>query len=229
MKSEVRNLVKEYAGQGGQKTRALSDVSFTFESGELISITGKSGSGKSTLLKILGGQIPFDGGSAVIEGVALENATAKSLSGYRNTKIGLVYQDFMLVDDISVIENVMLPLYFRKMPQSERYKKAAEVLTAVNMKDKANRKAGTLSGGEKQRVAVARALVKNPAVILADEPTGALDVANGAAITELLFEINAKGKTVIIVTHDEELADKCRRKIVLSDGKITKIYYGRLR
>ncbi len=223
MKSEVRNLVKEYAGQGGQKTRALSDVSFTFESGELISITGKSGSGKSTLLKILGGQIPFDGGSAVIEGVALENATAKSLSGYRNTKIGLVYQDFMLVDDISVIENVMLPLYFRKMPQSERYKKAAEVLTAVNMKDKANRKAGTLSGGEKQRVAVARALVKNPAVILADEPTGALDVANGAAITELLFEINAKGKTVIIVTHDEELADKCRRKIVLSDGKITKI------
>lgn len=224
MKSEVRNLVKEYTGQGGQKTRALSDVSFTFESGELISITGKSGSGKSTLLKILGGQIPFDGGSAVIEGVALENATAKSLSGYRNTKIGLVYQDFMLVDDISVIENVMLPLYFRKMPQSERYKKAAEVLTAVNMKDKANRKAGTLSGGEKQRVAVARALVKNPAVILADEPTGALDVANGAAITELLFEINAKGKTVIIVTHDEELADKCRRKIVLSDGKITKIY-----
>ena len=223
MKSEVRNLVKEYAGQGGQKTRALSDVSFTFESGELISITGKSGSGKSTLLKILGGQIPFDGGSAVIEGVALENATAKSLSGYRNTKIGLVYQDFMLVDDISVIENVMLPLYFRKMPQSERYKKAAEVLTAVNMKDKANRKAGTLSGGEKQRVAVARALVKNPAVILADEPTGALDVANGAAITELLFEINAKGKTDIIVTHDEELADKCRRKIVLSDGKITKI------
>ena len=223
MKSEVRNLVKEYAGQGGQKTRALSDVSFTFESGELISITGKSGSGKSTLLKILGGQIPFDGGSAVIEGVALENATAKSLSGYRNTKIGLVYQDFMLVDDISVIENVMLPLYFRKMPQSERYKKAAEVLTAVNMKDKANRKAGTLSGGEKQRVAVARALVKNPAVILADEPTGALDVVNGAAITELLFEINAKGKTVIIVTHDEELADKCRRKIVLSDGKITKI------
>lgn len=223
MKSEVRNLVKEYVGQGGQKTRALSDVSFTFESGELISITGKSGSGKSTLLKILGGQIPFDGGSAVIEGVALENATAKSLSGYRNTKIGLVYQDFMLVDDISVIENVMLPLYFRKMPQSERYKKAAEVLTAVNMKDKANRKAGTLSGGEKQRVAVARALVKNPAVILADEPTGALDVANGAAITELLFEINAKGKTVIIVTHDEELADKCRRKIVLSDGKITKI------
>ena len=223
MKSEVRNLVKEYAGQGGQKTRALSDVSFTFESGELISITGKSGSGKSTLLKILGGQIPFDGGSAVIEGVALENATAKSLSGYRNTKIGLVYQDFMLVDDISVIENVMIPLYFRKMPQSERYKKAAEVLTAVNMKDKANRKAGTLSGGEKQRVAVARALVKNPAVILADEPTGALDVANGAAITELLFEINAKGKTVIIVTHDEELADKCRRKIVLSDGKITKI------
>lgn len=223
MKSEVRNLVKEYAGQGGQKTRALSDVSFTFESGELISITGKSGSGKSTLLKFLGGQIPFDGGSAVIEGVALENATAKSLSGYRNTKIGLVYQDFMLVDDISVIENVMLPLYFRKMPQSERYKKAAEVLTAVNMKDKANRKAGTLSGGEKQRVAVARALVKNPAVILADEPTGALDVANGAAITELLFEINAKGKTVIIVTHDEELADKCRRKIVLSDGKITKI------
>lgn len=223
MKSEVRNLVKEYAGQSGQKTRALSDVSFTFESGELISITGKSGSGKSTLLKILGGQIPFDGGSAVIEGVALENATAKSLSGYRNTKIGLVYQDFMLVDDISVIENVMLPLYFRKMPQSERYKKAAEVLTAVNMKDKANRKAGTLSGGEKQRVAVARALVKNPAVILADEPTGALDVANGAAITELLFEINAKGKTVIIVTHDEELADKCRRKIVLSDGKITKI------
>lgn len=223
MKSEVRNLVKEYAGQGGQKTRALSDVSFTFESGELISITGKSGSGKSTLLKILGGQIPFDGGSAVIEGVALENATAKSLSGYRNTKIGLVYQDFMLVDDISVIENVMLPLYFRKMPQSERYKKAAEVLTAVNMKDKANRKAGTLSGGEKQRVAVARALVKNPAVILADEPTGALDVTNGAAITELLFEINAKGKTVIIVTHDEELADKCRRKIVLSDGKITKI------
>lgn len=223
MKSEVRNLVKEYAGQGGQKTCALSDVSFTFESGELISITGKSGSGKSTLLKILGGQIPFDGGSAVIEGVALENATAKSLSGYRNTKIGLVYQDFMLVDDISVIENVMLPLYFRKMPQSERYKKAAEVLTAVNMKDKANRKAGTLSGGEKQRVAVARALVKNPAVILADEPTGALDVANGAAITELLFEINAKGKTVIIVTHDEELADKCRRKIVLSDGKITKI------
>lgn len=224
MKSEVRNLVKEYTGQGGQKTRALSDVSFTFESGELISITGKSGSGKSTLLKILGGQIPFDGGSAVIEGVALENATAKSLSGYRNTKIGLVYQDFMLVDDISVIENVMLPLYFRKMPQSERYKKAAEVLTAVNMKDKANRKAGTLSGGEKQRVAVARALVKNPAVILADEPTGALDVTNGAAITELLFEINAKGKTVIIVTHDEELADKCRRKIVLSDGKITKIY-----
>lgn len=223
MKSEVRNLVKEYAGQGGQKTRALSDVSFTFESGELISITGKSGSGKSTLLKILGGQIPFDGGSAVIEGVALENATAKSLSGYRNTKIGLVYQDFMLVDDISVIENVMLPLYFRKMPQSERYKKAAEVLTAVNMKDKANRKAGTLSGGEKQRVAVARALVKNPAVILADEPTGALDVTNGAAITELLFEINAKGKTVIIVTHDEELADKCRRKIVLSDGKIIKI------
>lgn len=223
MKSEVRNLVKEYTGQGGQKTRALSDVSFTFESGELISITGKSGSGKSTLLKILGGQIPFDGGSAVIEGVALENATAKSLSGYRNTKIGLVYQDFMLVDDISVIENVMLPLYFRKMPQSERYKKAAEVLTAVNMKDKANRKAGTLSGGEKQRVAVARALVKNPAVILADEPTGALDVANGAAITELLFEINEKGKTVIIVTHDEELADKCRRKIVLSDGKITKI------
>lgn len=223
MKSEVRNLVKEYAEQSGQKTRALSDVSFTFESGELISITGKSGSGKSTLLKILGGQIPFDGGSAVIEGVALENATAKSLSGYRNTKIGLVYQDFMLVDDISVIENVMLPLYFRKMPQSERYKKAAEVLTAVNMKDKANRKAGTLSGGEKQRVAVARALVKNPAVILADEPTGALDVANGAAITELLFEINAKGKTVIIVTHDEELADKCRRKIVLSDGKITKI------
>ena len=199
---------------------ALKDVSLTIKDGELVAIIGKSGAGKSTLLHIIACIDSYEDGKYVIDDVLVKNLSEKKLAEIRNSRIGIVMQDFALVDDFSCIENVLLPLDFAAKKKSDRKELALAALKSVGMDGMAKKPVNKLSGGQKQRVAIARAIVNKPSVILADEPTGALDSKTAAEIMELFHELNKKGHTVIIVTHDLEIAKQCDRIIEISDGKI---------
>ncbi len=217
---KLTNIQKIYNKGKSNEFEALKGVSLTIKDGELVAIIGKSGAGKSTLLHILACIDSYEDGKYVIDDTLVKNLSEKKLAEIRNSRIGIVMQDFALVDDFSCIENVLLPLDFAAKKKSDRKELALAALKSVGMDSMAKKPVNKLSGGQKQRVAIARAIVNKPAVILADEPTGALDSKTAAEIMELFHELNKKGHTVIIVTHDLEIANQCDRIIEISDGKI---------
>lgn len=217
---QVKSISKIYNKGKSNAFQALDNISFSVEKGELVSIVGTSGAGKSTLLHILACIDNYDAGEYYIDNVLIKNISEKRLAEIRNMKIGLVMQDFALVDDFTAIQNVMLPLDFSKEKCSDKKEKAMAALSSVGMDKFANNLSNKLSGGQKQRTAIARAIVNDPDVILADEPTGALDSKTASEIMELFKMLHNDGKTIIIVTHDKEIAAQCERIIEISDGKI---------
>lgn len=217
---EVKNLTKTYNIGKKNAFTALSEVSFTVDDGEMVAITGKSGAGKSTLLHIMGAIDDFEQGSVTIGDTELSSLSESALADIRNTKVGIVMQDFVLIEDYSVVENITLPLYFCKTKRKERIKRAAAAMEATGISELKDKIVKQLSGGQKQRVAIARAVVTDPDFVLADEPTGALDTKTGAEIMNLFKKLNADGKTVIIITHDMSIANQCGRKIEICDGRI---------
>ena len=217
---KLENIKKIYNKGNANEFEALKGVSLTIKDGELVAVIGKSGAGKSTLLHIIACIDSYEDGKYVIDDVLVKNLSEKKLAEIRNSRIGIVMQDFALVDDFSCIENVLLPLDFAAKKKSDRKELALAALKSVGMDGMAKKPVNKLSGGQKQRVAIARAIVNKPSVILADEPTGALDSKTAAEIMELFHELNKIGHTVIIVTHDLEIAKQCDRIIEISDGKI---------
>lgn len=218
---EISKLNKYYK-VGKNKMHALKDIDLTIKDGDSLAIQGKSGAGKSTLMHIMGLLDNYDSGSLKIDGQEIKGLSDSKLAAIRNQKIGFVMQDFSLLDHKSVIMNVMLPLYFNhKYSFKKMNKLALEALECVGIKEQANKKANQLSGGQRQRVAIARAIISEPKIILADEPTGALDSETSVEIMNLLKELNEKnGITLIVITHDDSVADYCKQKIIIKDGKI---------
>lgn len=199
----------------------LHGVSLEVKRGEIVSLVGASGAGKTTLLQIIGTLMKADEGRVTIDGISPEGLDDKALSIFRNLKIGFVFQFHHLLEEFSARENVMLPMLIAGVKQSDAKERADELLSLVSMSHRAEHKPSAMSGGEQQRVAVARALANNPAVVLADEPTGNLDSATRDELQRLFFTLRERtGQTFIIVTHDEKLASMSDRKIVMSDGRI---------
>lgn len=200
--------------------QALTDITLTIEDGELAAIVGTSGAGKSTLLHILACIDSYEDGEYYIDEQLVKNCSEKQLAKIRNEKIGIVMQDFALVEEFTAIQNVILPLDFAKQKIHEKKKKALAALQAVGMEKFAYHQASKLSGGQKQRVAIARAIVHCPGMILADEPTGALDSKTSREIMDLFHDLHRQGRTVIIVTHDMKIAEQCQRIVQIEDGRI---------
>ena len=214
------NIEKSYNAGKLNEFHVLKGISAEIKDGELVAIVGKSGAGKSTLLHIIACIDNYDSGEYYIDDLLIKKMSEKKLANIRNEKIGIVMQDFSLVEDFTVLENVIIPLDFAKKKSKNTKEQALKALKQVKMEEYAKKRVKNLSGGEKQRVAIARAIINNPDLILADEPTGSLDSANTEAIMDLFFSLNKQGKTIIIVTHDKELAEKCHRIIEISDGRI---------
>lgn len=217
----IKSLTKTYNYKKSNAFTALTDVSLTVEDGEMLAIIGKSGAGKSTLLHIIGCIDTFEKGEYIIDDINIHKLSDKKLAKIRNEKVGIVMQDFALVEEYTVLENVKIPLYFAKKRKRSFNTLALSALEKVGIRDLAKKSVNKLSGGQKQRVAIARAIVNDPSFILADEPTGALDTKTSAEIIELFKSLNDDGKTVIIITHDPTVAESCKRQIEISDGKIT--------
>lgn len=215
----MEEIVKEY-GKGGSRTEALKGISLQIEKGEFVAVTGASGCGKSTLLNIMGGMDRQTGGVYYYDETPVTGFTEKELARFRNRNIGFVFQSFHLAKELTAVENVELPLGYARVGSRERRKRAMELLDRVGLLAKYKSHPSKLSGGEMQRVAIARALANSPQTLLADEPTGNLDHENGQAIMKLLRELNKEGTTIVMVTHDRELADLADRKICMADGKI---------
>jgi putative ABC transport system ATP-binding protein len=216
---ELKNVTKTYR-LGDETLHALDDISLKVAPGEFIAITGPSGSGKSTLANIIGGLDHPDSGSVVVDGNELEHTRDGKLSVYRNQHIGFVFQSFNLQGTNTAMENVMLPLVFSHMKNKERKARAKECLEAVGLGDRLKHKPGQLSGGQRQRVAIARALAIKPSIIIADEPTGNLDSAKGQEIMKVLSGLNKQGITLLIITHDMDVAKLAHRVVDIHDGKI---------
>ena len=218
---ELNNIDKTYNIGKSNAFQALKDVSLTIEDGEMVAIIGKSGAGKSTLMHIIGCIDDFETGTYILNGEDISSIKEGKRAKIRNKDIGIVMQDFALVEDYTAIENVMIPLYFSKGKLLESKKSIAKkALEKVGIGELASKRVNKLSGGQKQRVAIARAIVNNPSILLADEPTGALDVKTSAEIMGVFKELNEQGITVIIITHDMEVAEGCERVIEISDGRI---------
>lgn len=217
---KIENLTKTYNYKKPNAFTALTDVSLEIDDGELVAIIGKSGAGKSTLLHIIGCIDKFEKGTYLIDDTDVHKLSDRKLAKIRNEKVGIVMQDFALIEEYTVLENVMIPLQFSKKKSGKPKELAMKALERVGIAELAKKPVSKLSGGQKQRAAIARAIANDPSFILADEPTGALDTRTSEEIMELFTELNKEGKTVIIITHDPTVAEKCRRKIEISDGKI---------
>ena len=216
----AENLVKTY-GYGRGSLTVLKGISLEIKKGEIVSIVGPSGAGKSTLLNIIGCLDSFQDGGLRVLGKNMSKLSVEILSGFRNSHIGFVFQFHNLLPEFSALENIMIPLMIRRMRKADAKERAVRLLERFNLSDRAFHKPTELSGGECQRVAVARAIVGNPDIILADEPTGNLDRANSRMLTDTLLELGREnGATIIIVTHDREIADRTEKTITLIDGKI---------
>ncbi len=216
---EINNLNKFYT-VGKNPFHVLKDINLKIEKGDFVSIEGKSGAGKSTLLNIIGCIDSFDSGDYLFDGKQINCLSEARLAAVRNSKVGYVFQDFCLINQETVLFNTMMPLFFNKTSYGKMKKLGIQALERVGIADQAHKKANQLSGGQRQRVAIARAMINNPAVILADEPTGALDSATSVQIMDLLKELNEEGTTVIVVTHDSFVSECCKKHIVIKDGAI---------
>ncbi|MDS0528219.1 ABC transporter ATP-binding protein [Clostridium sp. SHJSY1] len=216
---EVKEVSKVYK-MGKEKVVALKNVSLKIEKGEFVAIIGPSGSGKSTLMHIVGGLDSPTTGNVFIEGKDISRLKDKQLSKYRNQKIGFVFQAFNLENSQTALENVMMPLIFAGVSKRERKERAMKALEQVGLKEYIKHKPNEMSGGQRQRVSIARALVNNPEIIFADEPTGNLDSKSGENIMQLFNEINLKGYTIIMVTHNSLEANKAKRVVQIMDGEI---------
>ena len=216
---EIKDLNKHYVN-GEMKLHALKNINFSIEKGEFVAIMGSSGSGKSTMMNILGCLDHTFDGTYVLDKIDISKLKDEELSKIRNLKIGFVFQSFNLLSKLSALENVELPLVYAGIHHKERAHKAKKVLEKVGLGDRLEHKPNELSGGQRQRVAIARALVNEPAIILADEPTGNLDSASEKEIMELFKELNNQGKTIVIVTHEPEVGKSCKRIIRFKDGEI---------
>ena len=208
------------ASHGAPPYQVLKDANLSIDKGEMVAIKGSSGAGKSTLLHIIGCLDKPTSGSYLLNGQDVSQLSLSKLAEIRNASFGFVMQHFALIEEDNALQNVATPLLFAKARRSQMDARAMEQLRNVGMEQMANKRIATLSGGEKQRVAIARAMVNNPEIILADEPTGALDRANTEKIVQLFQQLNEKGKTIIIVTHDDFVAQSCRRIVTIADGVI---------
>ncbi len=215
---QADHLVKTYT-LGGQVVRALDGVSMTAKAGEMIAIRGPSGSGKSTLMNVLGCLDRVDSGSYFLAGEDVSSLSRNALAAIRNRRIGFVFQTFNLLPRMSALENVALPLHYAA--RHDAMARASEALALVGLSDRSHHEPNQLSGGQRQRVAIARALVNDPAIVLADEPTGALDSRTGEEILALFKKLNTQGRTILVVTHDAAVAAHCQREIYIRDGKIS--------
>lgn len=218
----VKNVTKIYNQNKSNEFEALHGVSCEIQDGEIVAIIGQSGAGKSTLLHILACIDNYQEGEYRINDTLVKNLPERRYAQIRNEKIGMVMQDFALVEDFTAIENVLIPLNFSKTKIKNKKEKALAALKAVGIEELAKKPCNKLSGGQKQRVAIARAIVNEPSMILADEPTGALDTKTSAEIMALFKSLNKQGRTVVIVTHDPKIAEQCDRIIEISDGRIVK-------
>ena len=211
---ELRNVSKTYG-----QLHALDHVNFKVEQGEWLAIMGPSGSGKSTMMNIIGALDKATEGEILLDGVDIAKKSAKELTDIRRDKIGLIFQQFHLVSYLTAVENVMLAQYYHSMPDE---KEALEALERVGLKERAKHLPSQLSGGEQQRVCIARALINSPELILADEPTGNLDEANENIVLDLFAQLHKEGTTLIVVTHDPEVADAAQRTIILEHGRVAR-------
>jgi putative ABC transport system ATP-binding protein len=216
---ELRNVSKIYQ-LGEEEIRALDDVTLDIEPGEFISIIGPSGSGKSTLMHILGCLDTPSKGTIKLDGVMIQNASSRELAAIRNRKIGFVFQFFNLLPKLTVVQNVELPMIYSGIGSRERRERAMKALEAVDLANRARHRPSQLSGGQQQRAAIARALVNNPRLVFADEPTGNLDSHTGEAILNLFRKLSTEGRTIVLVTHDPEIAAVTPRRIEIRDGKV---------
>lgn len=222
---QTHNLCKIY-GIGNIQVRALDGVDIRVDPGEFVAIMGPSGSGKSTLMNILGCLDRASEGKYILDGEDVSSLNKAQLAAIRNRQIGFVFQSFNLLARTSALRNVMLPLVYKRydrLSQAERQERAMAALEAVGLADRAHHEPMELSGGQRQRAAIARALINDPAIILADEPTGNLDTRTGAEIMTLLHQLHARGRTILIVTHEAYIAERTQRTISLRDGKIDTI------
>src|SRR6059036_1646821 len=218
---ELRNVSKIYH-LGGEEIRALDDVSLDILEGEFISIIGPSGSGKSTLMHILGCLDSPTKGSIKLDGTMIQDASTAQLARIRNQKIGFVFQFFNLLPKLNVLQNVELPMIYSGISAAERRERAMEALQMVDLQNRAKHRPMQLSGGQQQRAAIARALVNNPKIVFADEPTGNLDSHTGEAILTLFRKLSQEGRTIALVTHDPEIAASTPRRIEIRDGRIAR-------
>lgn len=217
----VKNLKKTHL-LGREEVHALDDVSLLIKEHEFVAIIGQSGSGKSTFMNMLGCLDRPDSGEITLDGTDILKCKEKELSVIRNKKIGFIFQQFHLLPKLSALENVELPLIYQGMPTKKRREKAVKALKAVGLEKRMNHKPNQLSGGQQQRVAIARALVGEPSLILADEPTGNLDSRSGKEIMMLLHNLHEEGNTIVLITHDNNVAMEAPRQVQISDGKIIK-------
>ena len=216
---ELSQITKSYT-TGSQALQVLKGVDMRVDAGEMVAIMGSSGSGKSTLLNILGLLDAYDGGTYALDGKDMAGLTERRAAELRREMLGFVFQSFNLINFKSAAENVALPLYYQKVPRKERTRRSHELLERVGLLDWADLLPSQMSGGQKQRVAIARALAAKPSVILADEPTGALDSTTSTDVMALLKELNAEGMTMVVVTHESDIASACGRTIRLKDGLV---------
>ena len=215
----IKNLHKPYQ-MGSNSLHVLKGINFEVEEGELVAIMGSSGSVKSTMLNILGMLDNADEGEYILDQVPIENLDETKAANYRNKFLGFVFQSFNLINYKTALENVSLPLYYQGVKRKERQEVALDYLDRVGLKPWANHLPSELSGGQKQRVAIARAMASKPKVLLADEPTGALDTKTSYEVMELIQKINEEGKTILVVTHEPDIAHMCKRIVMLKDGVI---------
>lgn len=218
---ELRDITKIYR-LGDEEIRALDGITLDIEPGEFISIIGPSGSGKSTLMHILGCLDTPTGGTMTLDGIKIQGASPRQLAAVRNQKIGFVFQFFNLLPRLNVLQNVELPMIYAGVSARERRERAMAALKMVEMENRSKHRPSQLSGGQQQRTAIARALVNSPRLVFADEPTGNLDSHTGEVILELFRKLSGEGRTIILVTHDPEIAAVTPRRIEIRDGKIAK-------
>ena len=218
---EMKEIIKRYNIGTESEIEILHGIDLKIYEGEFVAIVGESGSGKSTLMNIIGVLDKQTEGEYYLDGIDIKNANEEEMNVIRNKKIGFVFQNFNLIGRTSALKNVELPMLYAGVPAEERTKRAKELLSKVGMASRANHMPNELSGGQKQRVAIARSLVNNPSIILADEPTGALDSETSAMVMDIFNDLNKnQGKTIILITHSKEIAEQCPRIVTIKDGEI---------